>query len=1328
MAGVSGVKEKLTTELNRSSIGEVVAESCDILKPRSISEAAYQDGEEAEHGGLVTSEQEAAEWLKAGMWERSLSTSHSAQRQAEDVRLTNFHIPRKNKEQKALFQYFPGESREFEDIVRIVSTSYLESSSMGTFSYAKARLVHSELLEKSFCEKRRELKLEGRTERELQESYCFLLTNSAKLPDICGKGLHVGHSRLAMQGNPIFGVSVSRFSDLLQINPFDVGASGEIIIFKVIKGKVKNIFHKKAKGPLDPSPGFDCHLSKKASGVTSLLSYRAFEITQQYFYEYNFDSIRERPRHVCPYAVVSFLFKGRQAAPPPPKPATPIRSIGRSSVASGVRSRFAVWSGQLQNRVQLVSEVSLCSSCCAFLPVKLPEILEMHTAMHLDQVKQKIPSALLSLNTYGKNSEVMQSGLYCSLYEVESRGRGVLTDLMIALEREGMVLVKPLIDGGFLFLLSSAQMVHPEGRCGGWVWRLQALFIFQESRGVTRLSSAPLMERSLGSEVMRGLDSFLPALHYAQLKLRTCNPSNLAVGVERQACDYLYRHGRGKLRPFYLSEYQHNLDGLEKLYPAPRRVLNLDRRLKAYLGRPSTYALPLSHAQQMVKRLVRPPRRPRERSPERDVGGATEQEVGPQGCGLSQDEYDPTMMNKLLRIIKCKKNQGVEPEAQGVEPDAPGVEPEAQEVEPGKEEEEELTNEPGLKRKCEGESTETHSKCLRRNSESNTDMRVEGFHSPEDPDPSTAIPSRRRMARRPRSEGADGMVEAEADVGGASPCGLDCVLDEELGRFSVKMRDVLRGEGVWYRSERARSRSRTALHGRAFSDRVSQHASPAFVRHYVSKLWEGMIRVIGSQPAPPPCAAPPISPPAATPRGGVRETEAVYVIRADNLLDQLTTQRATPLGEGCPVLDSAPGPTPASFSLIGQMKALDAIRHLQDNVRFYIHPGAQPESHNQGKIKEYLKSLGKEECDPQMFLKRQPSGAERLLVVIENQDIATHLHKVPGLVLLKKQGTRVSFAGVDGPEDLRNCTYNELLVSGGFLVSDDFLLSPDFITHERLQELLTSLEGRSSPENIWCWKIHCKTKKKLKEIGRSNSEALLLFNLLCSYQKRRLVEFLPYHECDASSRPAPDLSCLIHLQAQNTQQRHAIFLTERRAEMFPGYSANGIVIASIDDVTNRFEILVGTCEKKAEPPISPPPPPPVDHFPPPTAPQVPATPCSSDPGRGLDFDALKSAISQFRAYRHVTGQLSDLELGVASTFDPYQSFLNPNSLWTPPSGDWGTLGRSSSTPSSSQAWGCGSVPSHFLFGHQGSDSPTCSPTPAPPPSSLGPAHLDKKGW
>lgn len=108
---------------------------------------------------------------------------------------------------------------------------------------------------------------------------------------------------------------------------------------------------------------------------------------------------------------------------------------------------------------------------------------------------------------------------------------------------------------------------------------------------------------------------------------------------------------------------------------------------------------------------------------------------------------------------------------------------------------------------------------------------------------------------------------------------------------------------------------------------------------------------------------------------------------------------------------------------------------------------------------------------------------------------------------------------MDTLDDVKNHTYNELFVSGGFMVSDEFVLNPDLITQgkfyfsllklykfvenitwtmleslcclfcpERLQGLLKFLEEQSTPEHPWQWKVHCKSQKKLKELGRSVSQ------------------------------------------------------------------------------------------------------------------------------------------------------------------------------------------------------------------------------------------------
>ncbi|XP_066554357.1 protein TASOR [Amia ocellicauda] len=1416
--------------------GDVSAESYDILRhllPDSATVPSSQDGEQAgcEEGQKLAAEQEAAERRRrrSGMSELKHDSSPSTcPRAAEELPRRNFQIPRKNKERKALFQHVSLESREFEEIQKIISSCYLDSSSVGSFTYTKASLVHSELLEKEFIEKRRELKQDGRTDKELAESYGFLLAEHSKLNMICEKGLTVGHSRITTLGKATMGVYLSKHSDLLQINPFDVGATGQIIIFKLMKGKVKSIYENMSKNVLDPTPKFDCHVSKNASRVTSLLSYRAFELTQQYFYEYTFDEIKSRPRHVCPYAVVSFVCKNKEAAPPP-KPVASQRSMNKSSDGGKDKNSYTVWSGQLLNRGKPLCLACLKSATRPFLPFKLSDKLEIGTVMSLDQLKRKIPVALFYKDTYSGTREVLKNGMYCSLFEVMEKNKpgNCLASLLHKLEKENMVLVNPLTDKGFLFLLSSSQMLIPN-ETGGRNRCLQALFLFQEPRVVLKCASkntaAPEPLALAGQEpVMPHLDTFIPALHYALMKQRANPSADISSGTERYAREYLRSRVEGtrKMRKYVMYEYEQRLDELRFLYSAPKKKHNLEGSLHNYLYSPNTYLLTLAQAQEIVESY----QRTQEYSPVSDWEGSDSQSEacripvqanGSQGARLSQvmADYDQEKLEELLRLIQMRKKSLGEG------------------GKPGEEEgEDECPSSRGLKRKMEDEAAETAYKYLRTASADNgedhrgeegqspgslssvikcmggrdTDLRKQegsssaisdtqkllkllleslsgamaqgtnsaaapppevpvgraGLEPPEEPlynsekerylsahcdvdlrmrprgdspeddgrndlledqtggsvsslevfSPcsSTQLEQTHHRGSEPATEGhmtwklipitgiksrientsyclsqndnpcdprmllrqrggdclppsiahdvppatlGDGYMEAEEEEPEELDCppfpeqyyapqGVDGILHDEFSGFSTEVRDLLRQENIYYSPEMDISLPDKPTTG--LSHYVSSSTSPVQMQDYVSTLCEKMCYLIDSQkpspvPAPvpvpvstpssvsaaaapsPAMVAPPISParlssrspqsqpPQNLPRlGTVKEVYLpnpnVQVSLKKTDVDSKAMQEVTAsCGTGTkelemlatdgkdqgPFLGDVASPAPASISnLISQLKPevfsslVKIIKDVQKNtVKFYIH--SEEESDVCTEIKEYLMRLGNAECDPQSFLESK-NNLDKLLIIIQNEDIAAHVHKIPALVSLKKLPS-VSFAGVDSLDDVKNHTYNELFVSGGFVVSDDFVLNPDFITTERLQAFLKFLEEQNTPESSWQWKVHCKTQKKLKELGRLNSDALSLLTLLSVYQKKHLVEFLPYHDCDAPSRHAPDLDCLVRLQAHNTQQRHIVFLTERRFEMFPHYCNNGILIASIDDFMDSFHSLIGfSCSGEEQP-------------------------------------------------------------------------------------------------------------------------------------------------
>ncbi|XP_014853954.1 PREDICTED: protein TASOR-like isoform X1 [Poecilia mexicana] len=1527
--------------------GEPLPEGGEADKNSAATSAtANQNGDQPGCRDAVMPVQEAPERRRSVLADaRSSSRSPlPAQRSSEELPRKNFQIPRKTRERKGLYQFLPPDSREFEDLVKIISSFYLDASSRGSFSYCKARLIHNELLEKEFIEKRREMKQEGRTDQELAESYCFLFPDKSKLQWICEKGLSVGHCRITTLGNPSVGVYLSKYSDLLQINPLEVGSFGDMIIFKVMRGRIKHIHENMPKNAIELSPKFDCHLSKSANRVTSLLSYRAFELTQQYFFEFAFDEIKPRPRHVCPYAVVSFQYKGKEVAA---SPMATHRFNTISPEGSRGKSCYTVWSGPLVNKGQELFPVCLRSFSRPYLPFKLREKLEMNQGMQLDQVKRKIPPFLFSWDTYSISREVMKCGMSCSLFEVtEGKGKatsGSLAALINKLERDRMVLVKSLFDRGFLFLLSSAQMVESKERRGRMEKKLQALFIFQESRTVVKYSSRLSEPEPLTVEpqpaFLSTMEPFIPALHYALFKLRPNPGKELSLGVERQATDYLTRIESGTVRPFILPDYKNSFDDRASPLSVPRPKFNMDAVLRSYVHNSANYFLPLGKARDTIERIknpapvplpVPPPAPvpvpvpvpapvcaplpvPVEYSPVSDWGGSDrgsdraervslerlpQEKVPPESAKrrqdvthsngaqlqpkphtepqkgrLSQSEYDHDKMKQLLKLIQLHKKNLVQ--------------------EPGKDQEKDGSwDANNLKRKFEGDAGGGMNKHQRTDHLSNgepsragqmddvgdearqrdnltavmesmgiydTDLRnrsstdaasanetqrllkillatlnkamaqssmtvlanhgesssssgtMESILSdsaaavqidavpqtnyteedmdcspgtpfssdspiqsapPTDiisgdapvsedkptplaeskPEPEAAPPA--ETSQEPKTPaGLEVKSSAAALVGDEVPflpsISLDTILNQEIHSLASDIRDLMQTRRINYASQLP---SRLSLRhcwqpSSCFSDYVVPHVLPVSVEAHVEALCEKMDKLIPAPPASPKVTAPP--PPVTT---SSLTTPAPTAVQASKAKAELPTSKADggktscvsnettsvkakteasspDLGGGLyspshATADSpesnaqsagaAPdgGSTLLSGSLIGQLKPevftslVEIFKDVTKNtVKFYIYSGEEGEDGTICKeIKEYLKSLGNSECSPQTFLENSGS-LDKLLIIIRNEDIAAHVHKIPALVSLKKLPS-VSFAGVDSLDDVKNHTYNELFVSGGFMVSDEFVLNPDLITQDRLQGLLKFLEEQSTPEHPWQWKVHCKSQKKLKELGRLNANAMGLLNLLTTYQKKHLVEFLPYHECDTQSRQAPDLECLIKLQAQHTQQRHLIFLTERPFEMFLQYSRNGIVIASIDDVMSGFHSLIGSINQSELPT----PPSTVvndecvevedmsldsDDGEPPTMsdpleqveaknkpellpqlekedfrPPLPDLPTTPDRMSALESSSLKTAISQFKATNQIGLACSDIGSLSPGGFpvNTHQSFLCPSASWSSYSG------------------------------------------------------------
>nr|XP_009686504.1 PREDICTED: protein FAM208A isoform X5 [Struthio camelus australis]XP_009686505.1 PREDICTED: protein FAM208A isoform X5 [Struthio camelus australis] len=1232
------------------------------------------------------------------------------------------------------------------------------------------------------------------------------------------------------------------------------------------------------KSALDPTPKHECHVSKNANKVTSLLAYRAYELTQYYFYEYGFDEIRRRPRHVCPYAVVSFTYKDEIVQVPKFLP--PSRSNSFNTDRSTDKTNYTLWRGQLWNKGKLLCHVSLKSAARPLLPCKLPEKLDIEKVVSIDQLKKKISPALFYKETYLGAKEVLKNGMHCSLYEVveKSHSGSHLEGLLQKLEKEKLVLVKPLLDRGFLFLLSPWQMTSPYEHQTGRARMLHALFLFPEPRGVMSSmqknvpfgaqKNSATMALQENQEIVPEFTKFIQSLHFALIQSRKDTTADFNTIVEKYINEYLKRcySGSGKYREFVLYPYESRLDDKKFLYSAPKNKSHIDSSLQNYIFGCEAYQLPVSRA----KELMEGNQKLQQFSPISDYEAAdddsdfantkTGKRIGSK-CEAPAakrkaphpGDYDPDRLKELINLIQCrKKNVG------------------------GESDPEDLRNKSGVKRKLEKQSenlrkhfkmsdssenschyeggrtsesphsvfsiitglgghdtdlrqqdvsdpavTDTHGlikllletlasaghldsslarsvnqalglstdeieedmrqkyeyesipaqdkddhelpntaqaenvnfkdpqsplildtdgACLpypadvdlrlsanevglehtlrlkeastgsvssfedcspcpstpiehayrRQHSNSNNigevgmhwklipitggagrgqedqlekheDKRT-GLKSPEEPlvylPPKDAFPNDPRVINRQRSSdyqfpyspfadtqkgtAEDGLYTRQVEKL-EDQCGLtehpfttkhsisaiiETTLLEEYNLFARKIQEILQQKNIAYVS----GMSTPILSARERIMRLSEYtdlqAPEISVKEYIERLSEKLNSVIlssscnrhtppmysGSEAPDVVNNAAPNPPPEVLPACRDLDTALSSELLCNSIVedleadeqrssslplvkeeldhvnakteDELTSDQASSSGDLIEPLEKTEkspenlsiSTQPALSDFISQLKPevfnslVKIIKDVQKNtVKFYIHE--EEESTLCKEIKEYLTKLGNTECHPEQFLKRR-AALDKLLIIIQNEDIANLIHKIPGLVTLKRLSC-VSFAGVDSLDDVKNHTYNELFVSGGFIVSDESVLNPESITVDKLKQFLKFLEELNTPDGKWQWKVHCKIQKKLKELGRMNANALSLLTLLNTYQKKHLVEILSYHNCDSQTRNAPELDCLIRLQAQNIQQRHVVFLTEKNLKTLSSYAENGIVVATVDDFMQNFKSLVG---------------------------------------------------------------------------------------------------------------------------------------------------------
>ncbi|KAM6424717.1 protein TASOR 2 [Rhynochetos jubatus] len=213
------------------------------------------------------------------------------------------------------------------------------------------------------------------------------------------------------------------------------------------------------------------------------------------------------------------------------------------------------------------------------------------------------------------------------------------------------------------------------------------------------------------------------------------------------------------------------------------------------------------------------------------------------------------------------------------------------------------------------------------------------------------------------------------------------------------------------------------------------------------------------------------------------------------------------------------------------------------------------------RVKSLLKKGGRVETEPLSFCTAQRPDADRLLVVIRNEDVSSHIHNVPCLLKLK-HCPNVVFAGVDSPEDITGRTYQELFHLGGFVVSDDEVL--EAVTLGQLKEVVKVLE-KLNRSGRWKWLLHYKESKKLREDVRTDANARKKHLILKWCQGADLIEVLCYHACDARASPGSEyVRCLLNLQVQHVSARFAVYLTEKPSASREVLESKGILVANVN--------------------------------------------------------------------------------------------------------------------------------------------------------------------
>uniref|UniRef100_A0A1A8MAS5 Family with sequence similarity 208, member Ab n=1 Tax=Nothobranchius pienaari TaxID=704102 RepID=A0A1A8MAS5_9TELE len=997
-----------------------------------------------------------------------------------------FHIPRKNKEQKSLFQFVSTESREYEDMKTILISSYIDTNSSSCFIYSNPRLVHSELLEKEFVEKRKEMKADGRTEKELEESYCFLLTTLTNLPALCEKGLVVAALLSSLipflphrLPEKLDVGNLMRFDQLTKLMPsgllsYDLyNSSKEVVadgcycsLLEVVDRSCSSVNMTKLLLQLERKRVV-LHLTMATSITTTTKPARTSPTMSP-------EHSSHHPVTRYPSPIPSPTASSPQYPSPDPSPPT---------------SPF-----QCPSPDPSPTSPSQCPS-----PDNSPPTSPSQCPSP-DPSPPPSPSECSSPVPSPASSSAQSLSPVIIPHQTSSQCHSLELNKLSSVESNHSGANEPPspLTGPKEFPGESSE--KEEKHQGKEITEELSVLSFMDSSGVPASELRIKASQSPNEQVEGNSGKSSEIWPGEEEKKQRDEEADRCVDIKSEEEEMIIE---------VANEHREKGDMLES-----------EGGSTLPLSVSSNTACPLRDIDILVDKHLE------------DFTSDLQLLLQEESGNSSFPQLSQTPLNTETSTSQCTLSYTLLPP---------------------------FSHYVSFFNPC--PPVQDYVNALK---DSITCMLTEPDESwpghEADPDRTDADASLAKTISDFVSS-----FRVASDVAGRN--------SEEFPAANVEppiseVPLLSREDRVWQADETNWRSSPSPQLSSSYQNTYKPETSSEISRTITQNIEEAQdnsaIRTVV-------CSA-------------EKEREGSSaglncIVMVPGYSHASDTSAELPLPEPA----SSPSPVPSTTHLSSIIHQLNpdvlnkvveiAKRNIKrKSLQFYIHCTEAGDLVCE-EVKEHILNLGNVQQNPVDFL-HQENSENGLLVIIKNKDIAGHVHEIPDLTALKRHSS-VMFVGIDSLDDIRNDSCIELFVSGGLIISDELIFSSDVFTHDRLSALLRLLEQHSSLESVWKWLIHCKTQKKLKKQARFSSHAANILDLLTTYQKRQIIEFLPYHHCDMTDHQSCNLDCFIELQARYTQFRHTIYLTGHPLEKLPTYSSKGIIVTSVEEILQNFSSLVG---------------------------------------------------------------------------------------------------------------------------------------------------------